>query len=364
MRTSPVVQSDATPYQEEQDNILRNYRIIDVGTILNVSKDNRTCTIQSFNVQNGVVQTFKDVEILYPGSITLGIIGCPCLIFRPATGVDKIRDNTLISTYKMHPEESVKAIPLFFDQSNTKLGFVDGNFTITTDFYTISFSETGINVSLGCGAFISGNTEGLSISVSSCNVSVNSEGHIESLYRNSEDELIARTTYNPEDGSFTYYCSPKDTPSDDELDDLDTFTKWTWIKKISADGTVSLQQKDDSENILNELSIDTEGVVTISNDKRTISIDKDGNISIEAGGDISVKADGDVSVEAQNVTVEASSKAVVKGTNVELDGMTKATGTSFECGGTVAPTGNGALCGLPSCLFTGAPHVGNKAIGV
>jgi hypothetical protein len=31
--------------------------------------------------------------------------------------------------------------------------------------------------------------------------------------------------------------------------------------------------------------------------------------------------------------------------------------------GVVAPTGSGPFCGLPFCLFSGAPHTGNTLIG-
>lgn len=43
--------------------------------------------------------------------------------------------------------------------------------------------------------------------------------------------------------------------------------------------------------------------------------------------------------------------------------QTKLTGGIVEIGGAVAPEGQGALCGVPYCLYTGAPHSGSKASG-
>lgn len=41
----------------------------------------------------------------------------------------------------------------------------------------------------------------------------------------------------------------------------------------------------------------------------------------------------------------------------------KITGGNFEMKGTCAPEGSGPFCGIPACLFTGAPHVGTKVAG-
>lgn len=399
MKSSPAPYTPMTPYQNEFDSILRNYRIIDVGTILNVSEDKLSATVQGFDVQNGVVKTYKDIEILYPAGVTVGVIGCPCIIFRPATGVQNIQQNTLLGTKSLHPEASIKVVPLFFGKGqNVSLGFNSGNYTISTENYSMSFNELGVDLILGNSAYVSADTDSIGISLHAYNININEEGIIETLYKDVNDKLISRTVYDPSSGDSLLYYGATDEPSDDELDDLDTFTKWSWIKKMSANGTFSIQQMDSDEKVLNALNIDPEGVVQlttgenivldidqdgniqVSNNKGTISLDKDGNITFSANGDITVNADGDMKIEAKgkvdieakgdatikgtNVNVEASAKAVVKGINVELNGMTKATGTSFECGGVVAPTGSGALCGLPACLFTGAPHVGNMALGV
>ena len=81
-----------------------------------------------------------------------------------------------------------------------------------------------------------------------------------------------------------------------------------------------------------------------------IKIDKDGNITINMGsnGNINIKGD---------CNIDASGDCTVKSPNVTI------TGGKCTIGGTVSPTGSGALCGIPNCLFTGAPHSGETATG-
>lgn len=86
------------------------------------------------------------------------------------------------------------------------------------------------------------------------------------------------------------------------------------------------------------------------NVKTTISIDEEGGITVETEGNTNVTVGGDANIEAKG-------NATIKSVN------TKLTGGTVEIGGSVTPTGQGALCGLPYCVFTGAPHAGNKTTG-
>lgn len=78
----------------------------------------------------------------------------------------------------------------------------------------------------------------------------------------------------------------------------------------------------------------------------TISIPNNASLTLNIQKDCSIVANGDVTIQGTNVTVK---------------GHVKVTGGSFKAGGTVSPTGSGALCGIPTCPFTGAPHVGDTA---
>ena len=69
------------------------------------------------------------------------------------------------------------------------------------------------------------------------------------------------------------------------------------------------------------------------------------------------RADVKIKAEGGNLTIECKGNCTVKSQHTKLEGG------MVEIGGTVAPTGTGALCGLPYCAFSGAPHSGNISTG-
>ena len=97
----------------------------------------------------------------------------------------------------------------------------------------------------------------------------------------------------------------------------------------------------------------------IFNGDATVKVEvKEGSLTIETDKDVTVKAGGNITAEAGgDVNIEAKGNATVKSPN------TKLTGGIVEVGGTVAPTGQGALCGIPYCVFSGAPHAGKQTTG-
>lgn len=73
-----------------------------------------------------------------------------------------------------------------------------------------------------------------------------------------------------------------------------------------------------------------------------------------------------IKVEDGTLTIECDKDVVVnatKGKCTVTSTNTKLTGGMVEIGGTVTPTGQGALCGIPYCPYTGAPHVGKVSMG-
>jgi hypothetical protein len=67
-----------------------------------------------------------------------------------------------------------------------------------------------------------------------------------------------------------------------------------------------------------------------------------GSLELKVDGGIKIKTDTTFEIEAPSV---------------------KVTGGEVEINGTVAPTGTGPFNAIPACLFTGAPHSGNKVVG-
>jgi hypothetical protein len=123
------------------------------------------------------------------------------------------------------------------------------------------------------------------------------------------------------------------------------------------DGEISVEhKKGDNAKITvfdTELVI-KQGEVSIKPKKTTIEVD--GDAEIRTSGKTTIEASGDTTVKGKNVNVEATSSATVKAAQVRI------TGGTLQVNGSSAP-GSGPFCGLPACLFTGAPHTGNMVSG-
>jgi hypothetical protein len=102
-----------------------------------------------------------------------------------------------------------------------------------------------------------------------------------------------------------------------------------------------------------ELTI-KKGEVSLKPKATTIEID--GDATIKTSGETAIEASGDVSVKGNNVSVEAAANATIKGVDVSI------TGGKLTVNGTSAPA-TGPFCGIPNCLFTGAPHGGSMVMG-
>lgn len=93
-------------------------------------------------------------------------------------------------------------------------------------------------------------------------------------------------------------------------------------------------------------------------------LNHDGTLEITAPKAVTVDNKDSVGITIKgNATVTGEKAINVKGKDVKVEGDVVVTGGSFTCGGTVSPTGNGALCGIPACLFNGAPQTGDTAQG-
>jgi phage baseplate assembly protein gpV len=123
------------------------------------------------------------------------------------------------------------------------------------------------------------------------------------------------------------------------------------------DGEVKIEhKKGDNAKITvfdTELTI-KKGEVSVKPKKTTIEVD--GDAEIKTSGKTTIEATGDTTVKGKNVNVEATAKVTVKAPQVLV------TGGQFQVNGTAAPS-TGPFCGLPNCLFTGAPHGGNIVQG-
>jgi hypothetical protein len=95
-----------------------------------------------------------------------------------------------------------------------------------------------------------------------------------------------------------------------------------------------------------------------------ISMLNDGSVITEADGDVTQKTKKIFNVSAaEDIALNAEKKAMIKGTDVEINGSTKITGGKLECNGIASPTGTGCWCAKPFCTWDGSPHTGNIAQG-
>lgn len=93
----------------------------------------------------------------------------------------------------------------------------------------------------------------------------------------------------------------------------------------------------------------------VSPDELSVSAEKDLSISGKEG--VSVSADKDFSATGDSSTVEGKSSLTLKSAATEL------TGGSVKCKGAAIPDGTGCFCGVPYCLYSGAPQTGTNVSG-
>lgn len=98
----------------------------------------------------------------------------------------------------------------------------------------------------------------------------------------------------------------------------------------------------------------------------------DGKVEMVSPADVNVSGKNIAASAEENVSIEAKKELSAKGDTVKVDGaksMTlnsadaKITGGKLTVQGTVAPSGSGPFCGIPACLFTGAPQCGTMVSG-
>lgn len=406
MLRNPIIDSAMVPFQEQLKSDMSNFRILDIGIILNIKDD--VATVQSFNRKRGMAKVVS-AEVLYPGNIKLGLTGNPCLLVVPASGVQSIREGKGIDNTNIFAESGVKCIPLFLGNiDSVGIGFREGAFTITTeDGYDCVFNKDSIDISTKVYSLFLNKVSSSVITPSSCTV-YKKEGDIETIIKDNEGIMISRTVYTAETGETKCYYGATAEPEEEELDDLDSFNKWTWLKTFNKDGSfvISRLNIDDPENTLLEVNIDAdvnikasqynsdgdilnevtlnnegniniitgenislditqEGDISVSNSKCTIKIDKDGNITVENEGDTSITTSGNTEISTSGDTSITTSG----NTEISSDGNIDVTATGsgkLTIGNSVDTIGGlfGALVDEVSGLATvGSPaaHTVNPA---
>ena len=246
MRDEDYVTSAATPYQQQFSSMLKNYFIADVGIILNVDEDGIHASVQSLNMTDGIMETYKDLEILYAGINDTSIAGCPCLLIGNKTGVKDLRKGILLNKNELYQKRCLKVIPLSFGtREGPIVGRDDNSFNIVGEGYTITYTKD--SVSLVAKNFVTVNIEPRGTFFDFPLLSISIAKSIEYIRKDKEGNIISRKVQDL-DGNIKSYYTALEQPEDEELDDLDTFDKWMWSKELTPEGVLTLNQKD-KENL-------------------------------------------------------------------------------------------------------------------
>lgn len=118
------------------------------------------------------------------------------------------------------------------------------------------------------------------------------------------------------------------------------------------------------------------GVLSVSQGAKPgerIMYSRDENGEVQAAikllndGKIEMVSPTNFSFDGENITLSAKSALTAKGKDVAVEGessltlksaATELTGGNVKCKGIATPDGTGCFCGVPYCLYSGAPQTG------
>lgn len=194
-------------------------------------------------------------------------------------------------------------------------------------------------------------------------------------------EQVVETRLNYNQSAMTYAASGDDSPPLEN--DRIVLVQVDGTGRFVAAGVLTVSQgAKPGEKIL--FSRDEDGEVQAAlrllNDGKIEMVAPDA-FSIESEKKLSLKTEDEFSLESAKklaaktddaMELEAKNKMSLKGSEVAIEGQTKAeikaamvsvTGGNMQVNGTAAPSGSGPFCAIPVCPFSGAPHVGNMVSG-
>lgn len=256
-------------------NFLSAYSIVDIGTIQYVYGNKATVATSIFLKGKQVI--YEDVEIIYPGN-DQGVFGAAsanstCLIFIPRSCMPNVRDKKVKHGEVTFSKNGIKAMPIGNGTSNSIYTRYDnnGNMTIFTPTYNLTFSEEGVT---------------LQRKDANASLTLNENGDLYLAKRGSDG--VYRVT----------------------LENGQVQSKWTskeqdviWTDTLSSDGSRSFVQTDGSNHVLFSFSIEADGTVAFN--------------------------------AAQGLTLETSGDLVLKGANVTIDSTANSSTVNINNGNAV-----------------------------
>lgn len=102
--------------------------------------------------------------------------------------------------------------------------------------------------------------------------------------------------------------------------------------------------------------------ITVSISDESLELKTSGGSVIEIKDKVFNKSIEENNIKNDKLVVEAKTELTVKAGTISVKGDSITIEGSTTHSGTAAPTGKGAWCAIPNCLFSGAPHIGDKTV--
>ena len=316
--------------------LMQQFVIVDIGVISSVYNDG-TVDIRTGRAIGSEIVEYTHVELLAPGS-SEGTFNCVptagsvCLVFSPYTVIPRTKNMETVLN-KNYSIVGMKAIMLSAPNlDNVKAGFnAIGNFILQgkPDGASITVDKEGdILLSAGSAKMYIDESGSVKVNWPQRSYKIQPDGTMIDNWYNTDGYLIRTETSSAIDGTITITIYDG--------------TKEQVILKVYS------------------MIVSPAGQLDLS-----IGADPGATISITPDGVVTINTKKAVSVATEDsVSIEASKECTVKGSNVTVSGNVTITGGSLKTMGTAAvnPAG-GPFCAIPTCLFTGAPHLGNMVQG-
>lgn len=348
-------------YQNED---LASYHIVDLGVIQGYNADGSVNVLALYLDDNQQPVTYKEVEVLYPGTNTGAIVsnaeGSLCLLLKTRTVVPDTQDMTIFPGAAIYSNSSMKAIPVTRgSQTSLRSGFDGfGNFSIQGEGCSINITKKGVSLSTGTDSQAFSIDTGLSKCL--CNgqlfIDYNNDG-TKRVLRYDTGGVAQYMMKVEADGSYTIKHNATKAFTEADYEDLDSFEDWIWIEQCSVDGSRNITMQKDASTPLLTREITADGNVT-----DTLTKDSGQVYTLNVGDEVSIVVDGSaksITFTTGQVTEErkdggwtlsVNGPISIEGTGADLVKIKNASSSLFKVlNGIITVLNNG------SCATQGSP---------
>ena len=293
------------------------FGLIDVGTITGYQISSNKAEIDLFSLdKEGNKIHLKNVEVMLPGSIANGfqheLINAHCLVFWPRSIVPSLQNDMIMNRASPYSVQGVKCLPFsVMPSQDLSVGFDNfGNFSLGNAQYVIQLSKNGITYQNADGtsqfALNTSSGESSTQGAGKLHTSASTDGTKEIYYETNNGKVAYRMVYTPSNGTYKIQRGAYEAWSSGQ--EHDNYTKYAWAATYEMDGSVTIKQQNSNAQLLNNIAIDAEGNITITQQQaeNTIKLKQDGTLSIETASDVKVDSAGEIKLKGtQGASLDA-----------------------------------------------------------